>query len=159
MVQLKKKGDEKMNQEVYPLVVPRLSFNGQCTQALELYKEAFSATVKEKIHFSEADPRDFQYKNEDEKNFVYYAELMIGKHMVMMHDDSNSLLDKEANEKISSTALCISFESEEKARAAYQILSDGGKILTPIHSTSFCSFYVSLVDKFGVSWDLYFGDA
>jgi len=151
-----------MNQEVYPLVVPRLLFNGQCAQALELYKKAFSATVKEKILFSEADPRDLQYKNEDEKNFVYYAELMIGKHMVMMHDDSDGLLDKEADRRTSLTALtalCVSFDSEEKARAAYQVLSDGGKTLTPIRSYSFCSFYVSLIDKFSVSWDLYFGDA
>jgi len=155
----KKKGSEKMNHETYPLVVPRLLFNGQCSQALELYKKAFGADVKEKILFSEADPRDFQYKNESEKDFIYYVELMIGKHMVMMCDDNDGVLDKEAKGRASLTALCVSFDSEEKARAAYQILSDGANILTPIHSNTFCSFYVSLVDKFGVVWDLYFGDA
>jgi len=147
-----------MNQEVYPLVVPRIPFNGQCTQALELYKEAFNAAVKEKILFSEADPKDFQYGNENEKDFVYYAELMIGKHMVMMHDESGGLLGKEAGERLSLTALCVSFDSEELAKAACRVLSDGGKVLKQ-YNTSFCTFYVSLVDKFGVSWDLYFGDA
>jgi len=148
-----------MNQETYPLVVPRLLFNGLCSQALELYKEAFGATVKEIILFSEADPRDFQCKNEAEKDFVYYAELMIGKHMVMMHDDADGELDKEAKGRASLSALCVSFESEDKARAAYQILSDGAKIITPVSSCSFATFNVTLLDKFGIAWDLYVGDA
>lgn len=148
-----------MNQEVYPLVVPRLLFNGLCSQALELYKNAFGAEVKEKILFSEADPRDFQYKNEDEKDFIYYAELMIGKHMIMMHDDAEGILDKETKGSTSLAALCVSFDSEEKAKAAYQILSDGAKILKLSTNGTFYSFYVTLVDKFGIVWDLYFGDA
>jgi len=148
-----------MNQETYPLVVPRLLFNGLCSQALELYKKAFGATIKEIILFSEADPRDFQDKNEDQKDHVYYAELMIGKHMVMMHDDADGELDKEAKGGASLSALCVSFESEDKARAAYQVLSDGAKILMPVTSNSFSTFYVTLIDKFGIAWDLYFGDA
>ena len=148
-----------MNQEIYPLVVPRLLFNGMCAQALELYKEAFDAQIKEKILFSQADPRDFQYKNEDEKDFIWYAELMIGKYMVMMNDDTDGVLDKEIIGRSSLTSLCISFESEEKARAAYKTLSDEANILEPIRSYSFGSFHVTLADKFGIVWDLYFGDA
>jgi len=148
-----------MNQETYPLVVPRLLFNGLCNQALELYKKAFGATVKDIILFSEADPRDFQCENEEQKDHVYYAELMIGKHMVMMHDDADGELDKEAKGRASLSALCVSFESEDKARAAYEILSDGAKILTPVTGNSFSTFNVTLVDRFGIAWDLYFGDA
>ena len=147
-----------MNQESYPLVVPRLMFNGQCSQALELYQEAFGAEIKEKLLFSEADPRDFEYKNEDDKDLIYYALIAIGAHRIMLHDDNDGILKNgEACKQAALTALCVSFDSEEKARAAYQKLSDGATILTPIHSTSFGSFLVTLVDKFGVAWDLYFG--
>ena len=146
-----------MDQENYPLVVPRLLFNRQCSEALELYQEVFSATIKEKLLFSEADPRDFQYKNND-KDLIYYSLMMIGKHQIMLHDDNDGILTNgEASKKSSLTALCISFDSEEKAKAAYQKLSVGATIIMPITSTTFGSFHTTLVDKFGIAWDLYFG--
>ena len=148
-----------MYQETYPLVVPRILFNGQCAEALEFYIKAFGAIVGDKILFGEANPEDFQYESETQSDFIYYAELMIGKHMIMMHDDSSGASDKEAGDRISMTALCVSFDLEEKARAAYQALSCGGRVISPVQSNSFCSFHVTLVDKFGVVWDLYFGDA
>ena len=147
-----------MNQESYPLVVPRLIFNRQCGQALELYREVFGATVKEKLLFSEADPRDFQYKNKEDKDLIYYALMMIGTHQIMLHDDNNRMLiNGEAGKPAASTALCVSFDSEEKARDAYQKLSDGATILMPVTSTTFGSFHTTLIDKFGIVWDLYFG--
>jgi len=145
-----------MSREVYPLVVPRLQFGGQCAEALELYQKVFGATVKEKILFSQANPSDFQYMGKEKDHFIYYAELMIGKHMVMMHDDVSGTA---FNSRHGATALCVSFGSEEKARAAYELLLDGASILMPITSTSYGVFEVSLADKFGIVWDLYFGDA
>ncbi|MCL2857181.1 MAG: hypothetical protein FWE19_05600 [Oscillospiraceae bacterium] len=145
-----------MSHESYPLVVPRLQFGGQCAEALELYQKVFGATVKDKILFSQANPSDFQYTGKEKDNLIYYAELMIGKHMVMMHDDADGIM---YNGRPSATALCVSFDSEQKARAAYELLLDGASILMPITSTSYGVFEVSLSDKFGVQWDLYFGDA
>jgi len=148
-----------VNKETYPLVVPNLLFNGQCAKALELYKQAFGATVKEKILFCEANPEDFQYKNENEKDFIYYVELMIGNYMVMMSDGAGGMLGGTDGTRRAITSLCVSFDSEDKAMAAYQILSDGAEILMPVSSNSFCTFYATLTDKFGITWDLYFGDA
>jgi len=148
-----------MKQEIYPLVVPSLMFNGQGKEAIELYKKVFNAEIGEKILFSEADPEDFICENESQKDFVYYCELMIGSHMIMVSDSGDGMLDGQANRRKAMTALCVSFDSEEKARNAYEILSDGAEILMPISSTSFCTFYATLEDKFGIVWDLYFGDA
>jgi len=145
-----------MSHESYPLVVPRLQFGGKCAEALELYQKVFGATVKEKILFSQADPRDWQYTGKEKDNYIYYAELMIGKHMVMMHDDVSGAM---FSGRPGATALCVSFDSEEKARTAYELLLDGASVLMPITSTSYGVFEVSLADKFGVVWDLYFGDA
>lgn len=143
--------------EVYPLVVPRILLNGQAGEALELYTKAFNATVKEKIPFADADPTDLQYTGAEKDNFIYYSELMIGKHMVMVTDDATDSLGTHSGERQSLSALCISFDCEEKARAAYDILSEGANILMPVTSSSFCTFYATLEDKFGVVWDLYYG--
>ena len=156
----KKQHIEKLqatSQETYPLVVPRIQLNGQTNEALELYQKAFGATVTAKILFCEADKDDLQYTGTENDNLVYYSELMIGKHMVMVTDDASGILGGNPGKRQLLTGLCVSFDSEEKARAAYEILADGAEILMPIMNNSFCTFFVTLADKFGVVWDLYYG--
>jgi hypothetical protein len=80
-----------MEKETKLSVTPCLGFNGQCNQAIELYKEAFGAKVIEKLHYSEADPKDFQCQNEAEKDFVFYSEIMIGNQRIMLGDDCASV--------------------------------------------------------------------
>jgi len=149
---------QAMSQEVYPLVVPRILLNGQTNEALNLYQKAFGATVTAKILFCEADKDDLQYTGAENDHLVYYSELMIGKHMVMVNDDAAGILGSCSGKRPLLTGLCISFDSEEKAKAAYEILADGAEILMPIMSNSFCTFFATLADKFGVVWDLYFGE-
>jgi len=156
----KKQNIEKLQaarQESYPLVVPRILLNGQSNEALELYQKAFGAIVKEKILFADADPADFQYADKSKDGFVYYSELMVGNHMIMVTDDAGGLLSGHSGTRPSFTGLCVSFDCEEKARAAYDILSVGAEILEPITSSSFYTFYTTVEDKFGVVWDLYYG--
>ena len=147
-----------MNYETYPMVVPTLVFNRVCNQAIDLYEKAFDARVKAKMLFSDADPKDLTYEEED-KNLVYYTELMIGKFLIMLHDDHYNFLDKGVKGRATLTSLCVSFDSEEKARVAFEILSDGATILMERTNGSFFDFYVTLIDKFGIAWELYFGDA
>ena len=85
---------QAMSRETYPLVVPQ-------------------------VLFCEANPNDLQYAGEEEGDLAYYSELMIGKHMVMVHDDSSEMLDNKPGARLSLTSLCVSFDSEEKAKAAY----------------------------------------
>jgi len=157
---LKKQHIEKLqasSQETYPLVVPRILLNGQTNEALELYQKAFGATVTAKILLCEAEADDLQYTGAENDNLIYYSELMIGKHMVMVTDDAAGILGSCSGKRPLITGLCVSFDCEEKARAAYEILADGAEVLMPVMSNSFCTFFVTLADRFGVVWDLYFG--
>jgi|GEM_PF-90644 len=148
---------QAMSKETYPLVVPRILLNGQAAEALELYQKAFHATVSAKILFADADPTDLQYIGTEKDHLVYYSELMIGTHMVMVTDDASGILGTDSGRRPLLTGLCVSFDSEEKARAAYELLSDGAEIIMPVMSNSFCTFFATLADKFGVVWDLYYG--
>ena len=156
----KKQHIEKLqaaSQESYPLVVPRILLGGQANEALELYQKAFGAMVTAKILFADADPTDLQYTGNDKDNLVYYSELMIGKHMVMVTDDASGMLSDQPAARQALTGLCVSFDCEEKAQVAYDIISGGAKILAPVTSNSFSTFYATVEDKFGVVWDLYYG--
>ena len=138
-----------------PKFTPCISFKGQCSQAIELYKEAFGAKVRELVRYGEADPKDFQCKDE-EKDFVFYSEIMIGRNRFSLGDDSLGIYDDGKSNKIS---FLIEFESDDALNTAYKVLSDGATILTPMSSTTYCTAYVVLEDKFGISWQLMSGYA
>ena len=138
-------------------VTPGLGFRGQCNQAIELYKKAFGAELLSKLHYSDADPKDLQY-HENEKDFVFYAEMVIGNHLISLGDDSENILKEDTQGKVSAISLLVEFETVEALNAAYEIMADGATIVTPLGSgTTYCSGYVSLVDQFGIHWDLMSG--
>jgi len=139
-------------------VTPGLGFPGQCNEAIKLYQKAFGAEVVTKIQYSQADPEDLQYKKGEEE-FVYYAEMVIGNHLISLGDDSEGVLDEKTVGQSSGISLLIEFETVDELKAAYQIIAEGARILTPMCNTTYCSGYVSLVDKFGIHWDLMSGYA
>jgi len=128
-------------------LTPGLGFKGQCVQATELYEKAFGARVIEKIRY--ADAKDLQYK-EVEKDFVFYSEMVVGNQIISLGDSSEP--DGELG-----ISLLIEFDTMDELNAAYKIMSDGAKIVTPMGSSSYCDAYVSLVDKFGIHWDFMSG--
>ena len=139
-----------------PKFTPCLSFQGQCSQAIELYKEAFGAKVRDLVRYSEADSKDFKCKDE-EKDFIYYSEMMIGRNRFSLGDDSLGVYDGKLQGKSNQISFLMEFESEDAFNTAYKTLSDGATILTPMCSTTYCTAYVVLEDKFGVSWQLMSG--
>ena len=133
-------------------VEPSFLFKGNCSQAMELYQKAFNAEIVVKMLFSDADPKDLQYKDE-EKDFIYHCQLKIGEQIILLADDSNGVLKNES-EASAMLSLCMTFDSAKDVNAAYEIISQGATIITPMASTTYCSCYVLLVVKFGMRWEL-----
>jgi len=139
-------------QSAMPEVVPTLSFNGQCSQAIELYEKAFGAILVSKMLYSESDPADMDVIKEEEKDFIGYAEIAIGNTLIAMGDDADVTASGNPN-----TSLMVLFSTEDELNAAYKIISEGATIIFPMCSQSYCTAYVVLIDKFGVRWDLMSG--
>jgi len=141
-------------------ITPSFTFSGQCSQAIELYKKAFGAEVKVKLLYSDANPKDFQYKNESEKDFIFHSQIKIGNQIIILSDDSGGMLNDDVQGKTGKTFLqnlLVGFPSDEELNAAYEILSDGATVFVPMCSTTYASRYVFLVDKFGGRWELISG--
>jgi len=141
-------------------IIPSFTFSGQCSQAIELYKNAFGAEIKVKLLYSDANPNDFKYENEDEKNFIFHSQLKIGDQIIILSDDSGGMLSDDIQGKTGKTSLqnlLVSFSSDVEFMKAYDVLSDGATIVVPIHSTSYASCYTFLIDKFGGRWELMSG--
>lgn len=127
-------------------VTPNFHFTGNCKQAIELYKTAFGAEVKLLLCNSDANPQDWQ--SDADSDFVYHAELMIGNQRIMMSDTSAAL---PAGNLVS---LVLTFETADEVKAAFEKVADGCVIIEPMTSTTYSSCFVSLIDKFGMRWEL-----
>jgi len=133
-------------------VIPNLHFNGDCIQAIELYKKAFDAETKIILQYADANPEDFIMNDESKKNWIYHSEIVIGNDRLMLSDTRED--DLQNNKSLS---LLVHFDTSEEIMAAYELLSDGAVIISPMASQTYCAHFASLIDKYGMGWDLMAG--
>jgi PhnB protein len=134
-----------------PHIIPNFHFYGQCEQAIELYKNAFDAEVNVFMRYSDADPQDWRPGDGDSQvlAYVYHAEIVIGGQRLILSDSTGDDAPRG-----NSLSLVVAFETPDAVKAAYDIISEGANIVAPMKSTTYSSCFVSLIDKFGMRWEL-----
>ena len=129
-------------------VVPNFHFAGKCRDAIELYRKAFGAEIGCLLLYKDAKPEDFDKPLTDEqKNFVYHAEIVIAKQRIMMADNLDIPFSPST-----SLFLTVTMDTKDDVMNAFNVLKDGCKIIYPPHSTTYSSCTVNLFDKFGFRW-------
>lgn len=126
------------------LVSPNLHFQGNCGEAVKLYEDALGADIMFILRGEDANPADYRAQGEA-RELVYHAEMMLSGQRIMMSDAPGAQ---------QAMSLVIAFPSAGEVRAAFEKLSVGAKIITPMTSTSYSSCFVSLIDRFGMRWEL-----
>lgn len=124
-------------------IIPNLSFNGNCLEALEYYKKIFDGEILQIVTYDEVN-----YKcSEDEKKKIFSAIMLLGKNTVYFND--------KLNEKIGNNiTMIIEFFNEEDLNNISGKLSEEGTISVKMGETTWGSQYVEIVDKFGIVWGL-----
>ncbi len=129
-------------------ITPNFNFNGNCEEAIRLYEQAFDAKVECLLRYSDANSEDYNKKlTQEQKNFIYHAEVYVGNQRIMLADVMD--IDLQPSYALS---LTVTVDTKEQVIKAYDILKHGGKIIYPVHSTTYSSATCSLVDKFGFRW-------
>lgn len=129
---------------------PYLTYNGECTEAIELYKEAFKTDVINLMLFSDM-TNDTNYSIPEEyKNRVLQCTMRFGDDFIRLSDCGPGVtLNDQESERIS-----LAVESDEKAvRQAFEVLAREGEIGIPLASTFYSSLAGVVFDKFGVMWN------
>ena len=116
-------------------VAPNFNFGGQCTEAIELYRRAFRAEVGPVLHGDDGS--------------VYHAEMTICGQRIMLGDNPDVPFAPSA-----SLSLAVCMDSDEDVRHAFDVLSEGGRVLYPLHSTPYASSFANVFDRFGFRWVL-----
>ena len=124
---------------------PYLTFDGNCKDALALYKDALGADVT--IQTVGESPMAAQMP--EMKDQVMHAVVSLSGTTLFMASD---MLGKEATQKGNLITMCINCDSEEQLRGFYAKIVDGG---IPGHEPKvefWGGVYADCEDKFGIRW-------
>ena len=140
-------------------VVPILCFAGQAAKAMELYEQAFGASVKEKLTYADMHPADLgEELKEAQKELIAYSEIVISGQIISLCDDSDAAEKRvEITGNLFLMDLLVHFDSDDELKSAYEILAEGGTVTVPLASQTYCSLTCALIDKFGGRWQLMSG--
>lgn len=123
-----------------------LMFDGNCLEAIELYKKAFGATVKEMRQYKDM-PEDPNFPvSEEQKELVLNAMLEINGSSVMCAD--------APQRSVSGKNMLITLTTPDGAvvTKAWDVLKVDAEITMDLAPTFFAQLHGSLQDKFGVNW-------
>ena len=129
-------------------VVPSFHFDGKCSEAIELYQEAFGAKIDCLLLYKDAKSEDYDRPlTNEQKDFVYHAEILIGAQRIMMADEIGMPLTPST-----SLFLTMTMDTKEDVHRAFNTMKDGCTVIYPPHSTTYSSCIVNFIDKFGFRW-------
>jgi PhnB protein len=130
-----------------------LNFNGNCREAVEFYAKVFG--VEANIMTFGETPPDPQFQMPEEvKNRVMHARLEINGSTLMFSDVFPGMPFTIGNN------ISLSYVSEDldEVRALFDKLKEGGRVGMELQETFWSKCYGNLTDKFGVGWQLNFGN-
>ncbi|MCL2224241.1 MAG: VOC family protein [Defluviitaleaceae bacterium] len=125
---------------------PSIHFNGNCDEAIAFYKTALAADVKEINYAKDAPPNSGM--DDCPPNFVMHSEVII-------HGVNFSLTDgAETPPPFGNFSYMITYDTEAEVRATFEKLAAGGKVEEPLATVFWSPLYGSVVDRFGVNWQV-----
>ena len=131
-------------------MVPTLNFGGSCREAIQMYEKAFGGKITWLTTYREADdPAYMPLLNEEQKEYIYHAELMLGNQRIIMSDQVDIELPV-----CYSNFLTIMYDTKEEVQRAYEIMKEGSKTIYQMEATPYSSCRVVFVDKFGIRWGI-----
>jgi len=136
-------------------IQPYLSFNGNCQEAVEFYADVFGTDIPEIILFSDLLPEPAIPELEDRSDkVVIRAELEPDQN----HGKRSATFPKDRDFHKEKMTLVIFSDDLDEIKILYYKLKDGGTVEMELQETFWSKFYGSLIDKFGVGWQLNYDD-
>ena len=127
------------------MLLPSIGFPGNCNEAINYYKEALGAEVKQLITFGDAPPDADMNLPPD---FITYSEVIIYGTPIMMVDGMETPMPGEH------FWFTLSFDSAEEVTDIFNKLAEGGQVLEPLAPQFWAALNGSVKDRFGITWNI-----
>lgn len=129
---------------------PYLTFNGDCAEAIELYKKAFKTDTLQVMRFSDMPPNPNVQFPDEYKDRILQATMQYGDDYIRMSDcGPGQPLNDPESERIS---LAIEAGVNE-VKHAFDVLAQEGHVGMALVETFYSPCAGVVFDKFGVMWN------
>lgn len=123
-----------------------VTFGGRCEEALEFYKKAVGAEVKDLLRWKDSPDAAMQPPPGYEEK-VMNASFRIGDSELMADDGMGA-----KGVEFKGMTLALSVADDAEAKRVFTALGEGGSVQMPLAKTFWTSSFGMLTDKFGVPW-------
>lgn len=125
-------------------------FHGNCKEAVKFYSDVFKTNEPKILLYGDVPgPSDFE-QDEATKQLVLHTNLMISGSMVMFSDVPPGVPYTIGN----NISLTVVSKEDNELREAYDKLKEGGTVLMELQETFWSKCYASVIDKYGINWQL-----
>ena len=123
---------------------PYLSFNGNCEEALNFYKEALNGEITQLGRYGDSPMQS----SEAIKDKVLHGRLQFGQMLIMASD----AMDENNTRMGDNISLSVECETDDQLEQVFSKMSEGGKITMPLQDQFWGAKFGMLTDKFGIHW-------
>lgn len=124
-------------------IKPYLSFNGNCEDAINFYRDALGGELIFIQRYGES-----PMSGMGNENAIMHCTLKIGDSFIMASDSPPSHPATPG----SNFSLAIGLNDVAKAREYFDKLAEGGTVTMPLDKTFWAEAFGMLTDKFGINW-------
>lgn len=127
-----------------------LSFDGNCREVFDFYRQVFGGEFRTMMTFGEAPP-DVEIP-QAEKDRIMHVALPIGSSTLMGSDSCSAFgPPPQAGNNFS---ISISSSSREETDDLFNKLSQGGAVEMPPQDMFWGAYFGSCTDKYGIRWQI-----
>lgn len=128
-------------------IKPYISFNGNCKEAMEFYKDKLGGEVLFTQTYGES-PMAGKAPGQGDK--IMHCSIKIGDSVIMACDN----VFEEHNPTIVGNNISLAIGSNDVAHAekVFEEMSEGATIVMPMQETFWAERFGMLTDKFGINW-------
>ena len=126
---------------------PYLSFNGNCTEAMNAYAKLFGARIETLLTYGDMPP-DMGECAPGAENLVMHAYLVHPGFSLMAGDTPPGM----SYEGVKGVMMAITFDEPAEAERVFKALGQGGNVTMPLAETFWAKTFGMVTDRFGVPW-------
>ncbi|HEY8909550.1 MAG TPA: VOC family protein [Desulfosporosinus sp.] len=125
--------------------------DGRAKEAIEYYQEVLDAKVIFMQTLGDGPKDEVSKFKEDQLGLIAHSVLKIGESEIMVSDSIPGVPLEKGNQ----ISICITSNDISQTKQLYEKLKENGKIILELNELYFSPAYGMLVDKFGVTFQIF----
>lgn len=122
-----------------------LSFDGNCEQAMDFYKEVLNGEYQMVMRYADGPP-EYNVPGNEEK--IMHVTMTFGDGCELKASDSFHMPIEKGN----AYHVSLLADSETQGEAFFNGLSEGGQVTMPYQEVFWGGKFGSFIDRFGIQW-------